>query len=244
MVKIFVTARIGRKNNSRPFKEFYEEWIETLNKNLLPLLRRSMLVSSANNLSANLQTIHHHFNSYYQALDHTASHDVAQLLHPNWRNTLEYPFLFLGDFHPYLFINLLRSFVNNDENHPTKNLMSKIEQIECGLRLMVPSLVARSRKSQSGFVDRVAVDWVRCDGRQEVSKNVGEAVMVQMEELIGVFLDANRLRRSVLAEIMGATDVYLAALYLEALSEFYVGFRDAEFLREFEQCKIPLSHDS
>ena len=33
-----------------------------------------------------------------------------------WRTPLESPFLWLGDIHPYLFTNLLRSFLDSD-NH-------------------------------------------------------------------------------------------------------------------------------
>ncbi|PIA50142.1 hypothetical protein AQUCO_01300700v1 [Aquilegia coerulea] len=261
-----VAARIGLKKATRPFKDFYEEWIETLKNILLPHLRRSMLVSSANHLSTHVQMLHHHFQTYYYALDLAASEDISQLLYPTWRNTLEKPFLWFADFHPNLFINLLRSFLNQQQqdseiiernhekvlkkfktltfpfawNTPSDNLLSRIEQIECGLRLMVPTFVTRARKAQGGFINKVAVDWVRCEGKQEASKVIGGAVVANMEELVSVFLDANRLRRSILTEIMGATDVYQAALYLEGLANFFVGFKDCELLKEFEQYKIPI----
>ncbi|OVA15152.1 Transcription factor TGA like domain [Macleaya cordata] len=252
-------ARMGRKKSSVLFKDFYREWIETLKKTLLPLLRRSILVSSANLLSTHVQMLHHHFQTYYQTLDLAASEDVSQLLFPTWRNSLEKPFLWLGDFHPNIFTNLLRSLLNNDSDeeddknvekqsnfplvwkYPSKNLMSKVEEIECGLRLMVPTLVKRYREAQSGFIDRVALDWIRCVGKPETLKAVGGDVLVQMEELMSVFVDANRLRRSVLTDIISATDVHQAALYLEGLAQFFIGFSDTELLRDFEQCSIPLS---
>ncbi|KAF8379261.1 hypothetical protein HHK36_028694 [Tetracentron sinense] len=244
------TARIGRRKSSRLFKDYYAEWIETLKNTLLPLLRHSMSSSSSSSslLSTHVEMLHHHFQSYYEALDLAASQDLSQLLYPDWRNSLEKPFLWLGDFHPNLFTNLLRSFLDDDSNNgglawknPSKPLLNRVEQIECGLRLMVPALVARSRAAQAGFIDRVAVDWVRCQGRKEATKDFCGAVMAQMEELMIVFMDANRLRRSILTEIMGATDVYQAALYLQAFAQFLVGFRDAELLSEFERCKLPLS---
>ncbi|XP_034674464.1 protein INAPERTURATE POLLEN1-like [Vitis riparia] len=90
--------------------------------------------------------------------DLAASNDVAQLLYPEWRNFLEKPFLWLGDFHPYLFTNLLRSFLDDGDDddddgdhevgetcsfcdtpwqilmawkNPSETLMAWIEQIEC-----------------------------------------------------------------------------------------------------------------
>ncbi|THG02479.1 hypothetical protein TEA_022449 [Camellia sinensis var. sinensis] len=87
----------------------------------------------------------------------------------------EHPFLFLGDLHSYLFINLLRSFLNDEDDNeigfqiegdseffdklwhvmmacksPPKALMAKIEQVKCGLRPMEPALVARVRIAQTG----------------------------------------------------------------------------------------------
>lgn len=123
---------------------------------------------------------------------------------------------------------------------PAKNLMTRIEQIECGLRLMVPALVGRLRKVQSCFVGVVANDWMKCEGRKE-KMGVGEAMKVEMEEMVCVFVDANRLRRSVIAEIVGALSVYQAALFLESLAQFLVGFGDQELLGEFERCKKPIT---
>ena len=201
--------------------------------------------------------------------DLAASKDVAQLLYPEWRNSLEKPFLWLGDFHPYLFTNLLRSFLDDGDDddddgdhevgetcsfcdtpwqilmawkNPSETLMARIEQIECALRLMVPALVARVRNAQLGLFDRVATDWGLFQGKREGAKAViGKAVMGQMDEMLGVFLDANRLRKSVLAEIIGETNVYQAALFLEGLAQFFVGFRDHELLSEFERCTVPIN---
>ncbi|KAF9616716.1 hypothetical protein IFM89_031992 [Coptis chinensis] len=259
------TSRIvGKKTATRPFKEFYEEWIETLKNKLLPMLQRSMLVFSASHLSTCVQMLHHHFQTYYYALDQAASEDISQLLYPCWKNSFEKPFLWFGDYHPYLFTNLLRSLLNEDSddgddfersnekglsfplawNRPSTNLVNRVEQIECGLRSMVPCFVDRARKAQCEFIKRGAVDWVRCKGKEEASKVIGGGVVANNDELVSVFLDANRLRRNILIEIMGATDLYQAALYLEGLAKFFIGFRDFELVKEFEQCKIPLSLDS
>ncbi|KAF9613971.1 hypothetical protein IFM89_014164 [Coptis chinensis] len=174
------------------------------------------------------------------------------------------PFFGFGDYHPYLFTNLLRSLLNEDSddgddfersnekglsfplawNRPSTNLVNRVEQIECGLRSMVPCFVDRARKAQCEFIKRGAVDWVRCKGKEEASKVIGGGVVANNDELVSVFLDANRLRRNILIEIMGATDLYQAALYLEGLAKFFIGFRDFELVKEFEQCKIPLSLDS
>ncbi|GAB4857047.1 hypothetical protein Ancab_014958 [Ancistrocladus abbreviatus] len=262
-----------RKKYSRPFKEYYADWFETLKTVLLPLLQRSMSSTISSqpaqpHLLAEL--LHTHFQSYFNSLDLAASQDVSQVLFPDWRNSLEKPFLWLGDFHPYIFTNLLRSFLEDHEEeddedqeieefhvnalknfqfldkpwstvmawkNPSKNLMNRIEQIECGLRLIVPALVARAREAQAVMIDKVGAEWESKWGRKMAV--VGKAVMDGMEELTCVILDANRLRRSVLSEIMGELDVCQAALFLEGLAQFYIGFRNSELLGELESCKMP-----
>ncbi|MCL7037907.1 hypothetical protein MKW94_006501 [Papaver nudicaule] len=207
------------------------------------------MVSPAELLSTHVQMLHHHFQTYYQTLDLAASEDVSQLLFPNWHNSLQKSFLWFGDFHPNIFTNLLRSLLNTDSDdeeeeargfvtekksdyplvwkYPSTNLMSKVEEMECSTRLILPGIMNRYRASKSGFIDKVGYDWIHhSSGKNEILKAVSGDVMAQMEELVSVFfLDANRLRRSILTEIISATDVY----------------HDNEFIKEFEQCKIPLS---
>lgn len=114
-----------------------------------------------------------------------------------------------------------------------EELTVRIEQIECGMRLMVPALAARLRNAQSVLIDKIGENWGNEGGKLEI----GEAMGTQMEELASVFRDANRLRRNVLAEIIGATDIYQAALFFESLSQFLVGFRDRKLLAEFKGSK-------
>lgn len=70
---------------------------------------------------------------------------------------------------------------------------------------------------------------------------MAEAVAEEMEELVGVVVDANRLRRSVMADVLSVTTVYQAALYLEAVAQFLVGFRDDKIIKEFEHCQKPIN---
>lgn len=266
-------ALFPRKKTSRPFKDYYSEWFKTLKNILLPLLRSSIADSSPTLLSTHVEMLHHHIQSYYHAFDLAASDDISQLLFPDWRNSIEKPFLCLGDFHPYLFTNLLRSFLGDADEEssdvfiklggkncdffdkpweiamawkaPSKILMTRIDQIECGLRLMVPALVDRVRNAQAGFMKRVVEHWVWCEGNKEAARGlIGDAMAAEMEEMVSVFLDANRLRRSVLAEIISATNVYQAALFLVGLAQFLVGLRDPDLLGEFERCKMPLNKPS
>lgn len=260
----------GRNKKSPPlFKDYYGEWITTLKTTLLPSLHQSLSDTSPSSLprlSLHVDALHRHFQSYYDSLDAAAQNDVAQILFPDWRNPLEKPFLWLADLHPYLFTNLLRSFLDQDSDDddddslvvqfgdrpwhvatawrsPSNSLAQKVEQVECGLRLMVPALAARARDAQAAFVERVAKNWGPFDGgKKETAKAVmAEAMEAEMEEMVSVVLDANRLRRSVLAEIIGATSVYQAALFLEGLAQFLVGFRNPELLAQFDQCKTPLT---
>ncbi|GFZ02101.1 hypothetical protein Acr_15g0007100 [Actinidia rufa] len=96
---------------------------------------------------------------------------------------------------------------------------------------MVPEIMARERHAHKVFVERLGEDW----GKFEVRR------AAEMDEMTGVFIDVNRLRKSVLADIMSATSVYQGALFLEKLAQFFVGFRDRELVGEFERCKVPIN---
>ncbi|XP_022004852.1 protein INAPERTURATE POLLEN1 [Helianthus annuus] len=265
------------------FNNYYTNWITTMKTTHLPNLRHHMSASTPTLLSAHVEILHHHFKSYYHALDLAASADVSQILFPSsHRNPLELPFLWLGDLHPYLFTNLIRSYLiqhdsssvidpENDEydrgngDHevgsesgreseegmeeievgesceflkkqwPLMNawkvqsskLTARIDQIERGLRLMVPALMDRVRKAQAGFVAKV--------GSGEATAAVAAAEME--EEMVGIVMDANRLRKDVISEIVSVSSVYQGALFLEGLAQFLVGIRDEKMLLEFKKCK-------
>ncbi|KAM3322033.1 protein INAPERTURATE POLLEN1 [Capsicum chacoense] len=256
-------ALLGFKKSAKPFKDYYDGWFKSLKNTFLPQLRHAMSSSSTSSpilLASHVEVIHRHLLKFYEALDLAASNDVSQLLYPDWKNPFEKPFLWLGDLHPYLFINLLRSFITQSEidpeildpNHqnwdmvmawksPSKRLTNRVDQIECGLRLMVPALSARARDAQAAFVEKLAIEWGKCEGRKEEMKGVvAESAAVEMEELVGVFVDANRLRRSVISDILSVTDVNQAAVFLEALAQFLVGFRNRELLSQFGKCSLEL----
>ncbi|XP_030524876.1 protein INAPERTURATE POLLEN1 [Rhodamnia argentea] len=263
---------------TRRFADFHVEWLNALEGTLLPLLRDSLSSSSSSTstqLSSAVHSLHRHLQSYYSALNLAASSSscqLPQLLYPPWRNSLERPFLFLGDLHPYIFTTLLRSLLENDDhdsddecagvfleencNHllgrpwqvltawknPSKYTISRIEQIECGVRLMVPALWDRAKAEQARLADRVADQWTRASGEKtkDMTAVLGKAAAATTQGLAGVFLDANRLRKSVLADIMSATNVYQAGLFLEALAQFLVGLRDPELLEKFQHCPVKM----
>ncbi|PWA90511.1 DOG1 domain-containing protein [Artemisia annua] len=83
------------------------------------------------------------------------------------------------------------------------------------------------RKAQLGFVHKV--------GSGKVTAAVAAAEME--EEMVGIVMDANRLRKDVISEIVSFTNVYQGALFLEGLAQFLVGFRDGKLLNEFKNCK-------
>ncbi|XP_043690863.1 protein INAPERTURATE POLLEN1-like [Telopea speciosissima] len=266
MMRVIALIGGGRRKSSCLFTDYYHEWIESLKNTILPQLRRSMSSSSASLLCTHVDILYRHFLDYYEALDLAAAEDVSQILYPDWRNPMEQPFLWFGDLHPNLFTNLLRSFLTDDDDdidvpddcnnldrplafamawkNPSEDLMGQVDQIERGLKLMIPAIVTHARNAQSGFIDRVAMDWVRYGGRKEATKAIRGATKAQMDDLASVFVDANRLRRSMLTEIVNAINVFQAALYLERLAQFIVGFRDSELLCHFKQCKMPLSSAS
>ncbi|CAN8230973.1 unnamed protein product [Cochlearia groenlandica] len=271
----------SRKKPTRRFVDFYADWSKTLTENCLPLLRQSLSsAASASVLSSNVDLVLRHLVLYYQTLDLAADHNtIPYLLFPSWRNSLETPFLFLGDIHPYLLTNLLRSFIDrenrdsDDEEEeeedslglnpplkiatafkdPSDELVTRIDQIECTMRLMVPVLMDRTRKAQRGFVARVSEDWISSyqSGKKKrlattaattttTTKGVvDETAKEEMEELVSIFVDANRLRKSVIMDIVGATSENQAALFLEGLCQFLVGFKDQLLLQDFEVLALP-----
>ncbi|TKY72918.1 hypothetical protein E2542_SST01664 [Spatholobus suberectus] len=129
--------------------------------------------------------------------------------------------------------------------NPSESLTARMDQIECGLRVIVPTLSDRLKHAEEAFVDRVVGDWFGCRDRKGAAKvAVGADVKAHMEELVSVFLYANRLRRSVLVDIMSTTTVYQAALFLEGLAQFLIGFRDHDLVNAVEHCKaLPLAHN-
>ncbi|XP_028762330.1 protein INAPERTURATE POLLEN1 [Neltuma alba] len=240
-------------------------------------LRRSLShPDSPTVLSTHVDLLHQHFQSLYHALDLAASSedDIAVLLFPDWRSSLEKPLIWLGDLHPYLFTNLVRCFLQEDDDltvaeaddgyfirknnitvpdqfqerpwqvamswrNPSEELVARMDEIEQGLRVMVPMLTMRMRNAEAEFVDRVVEGWYPSRGRKGAAAKVavGSILSEHMEELVSIFLDANRLRRSVIGEIVGKTSVYQAALFLEALAQFLIGFRDQELVSAMECSK-------
>lgn len=79
------------------------------------------------------------------------------------------------------------------------------------------------------MVENLSAGW-RQNGE---NFEVGEVVRELVDKMTCVFLDANRLRRSVLADIMEALNVYQAAFFLQGLAKFYVGFSDPNLLDQF-----------
>ncbi|KAK7328685.1 hypothetical protein VNO77_22802 [Canavalia gladiata] len=128
--------------------------------------------------------------------------------------------------------------------NPSEALAARMDQIECGLRAIVPTLTDRLKRAEDAFVNRVVGDWFRCRERKGAAKlAVCADVKGHIEELVSVFLYANRLRRNVLVDIISATTVYQAALFLEGLAQFLIGFRDHDLVNAVEHCKsLPLAH--
>lgn len=118
-------------------------------------------------LEAQVEALSLHFESHYDALDRAARQDALQVLTPAWRTPLEKSYLWIGDWHPALFINLFHGLVahyldrlslepaTSEKNYSRKaglayaseDLLNKVENIKMVLRTMVPALFHRMRRS-------------------------------------------------------------------------------------------------
>ncbi|CAA7404830.1 unnamed protein product [Spirodela intermedia] len=212
------------------------------------------MVPSSRLLSVQVQSVHHHFQAYFQALDGAATQDVSQILCPSWRNAVERPFLWFGDLHPSIFVNLLRSFLLRSHGQgggsaapgdisppfadawkdPSPRLTAEIREIECRLRRRVPQIVQLHRRVQASFTERAASEFKE---HGEVSE---EAAAAMTAELAGLFFQANRLRKSVLEDILEVLDVCQAAAFLEALCQLVLRLREEKLLLQFHSCRAPL----
>ncbi|CAA6668005.1 unnamed protein product [Spirodela intermedia] len=196
------------------------------------------MVPSSRLLSVQVQSVHHHFQAYFQALDGAATQDVSQILCPSWRNAVERPFLWFGDLHPSIFVNLLRSFLLRSHGQgggsPPQRHLATIREIECRLRRRVPQIVQLHRHVQASFMERAASEFKE---HGEVSE---EAAAAMAAELAGLFFQANRLRKSVLEDILEVLDVCQAAAFLEALCQLVLRLREEKLLLQFHSCRAPL----
>ncbi|KAL5211710.1 hypothetical protein ABZP36_022557 [Zizania latifolia] len=215
----------GALGPRRPMREFFAAWLATLRSPLLPLLRRALSSSSGawdDPLSSSAAAVEAHFQAHWSALDAAARQDPAQVVSAgDWRSPLELPFLWLGDLHPSLLTSLLRSL------SPSPRLLAATDRVDRRIRAAVPAVSDRLRRAQEAFI------FAEVSGAADV-----EAFL---EELKGVALEANRLRRGVLSELVAAAGGYQAALFLEALSRFVLSMHDPEVLRRFDQCPRPAS---
>ncbi|KAF2946212.1 hypothetical protein DAI22_02g276200 [Oryza sativa Japonica Group] len=215
----------GAPGARRPMREFFAAWLSTLRSPLLPLLRRALSSSSSSSsggwddpLSSAAAAVEAHFQAHWSALDAAARQDPAQAVSAgDWRSPLELPFLWVGDLHPSLVTSLLRSL------SPSPRLLAATDRVDRRIRAAVPSISDRLRRVQEAFISA------------EVSGSAD--VEAFLEELKDVALDANRLRRGVLSELVAAAGGYQAALFLEALSRFVLSMHDPEVLRRFDQCR-------
>ncbi|VVB17815.1 unnamed protein product [Arabis nemorensis] len=147
------------------FIDLYTELTKTLTETYLPLLRQSR---SSDVLSTNIDRVLSHLNKYYETIPTRLS-----------TSSLETPFLLLGDIYPYIFTNLLRTFIDQDTQdsghvsiaitqeadlsteflsawtEPSDQLLTRINGVECRTRMIVPNLLERLRIVQRGYVARI-----------------------------------------------------------------------------------------
>lgn len=161
------------------FQDYYLQWVQKLKK-LHSQLKEALQCDDVIRVEAQVEALRLHFESHYDALDRAARQDVLQVLTPAWRTPLEKPYLWIGDWHPALFINLFHGLVahyldrlslepaTSEKNYyrrgglayASEDLLNKVENIRMVLRTMVPALFHRMRRVQLGLGGPIAKDWL------------------------------------------------------------------------------------
>lgn len=146
-------------------------------------------------LEVQVEALRLHFESHHDALDRAARQDMLQVLTPASRTPMEKPHLWIGDWHPALFINLFHSLVapyldrlslelaTLEKNYyrraglayASKDLLNKVENIRMVLRTMVPALFHRMRCVQIGMGGPIAKDWLLALLRDRQERSSGSS---------------------------------------------------------------------
>ncbi|VVB12053.1 unnamed protein product [Arabis nemorensis] len=223
------------KETREDLSDFDKAWSKSL-RDRLPLLREQAS-SSAVAESTTVTLFVRHLTSYFDCLSYSANpNTILDLLFPPWRKSLEMPILFLGNIHPYLLTSLLRSLANTevqdteslglfiDLEHSSppawsnkNDLMTRMEEIEHEMQRIVTSLLDRMMQAQKRYMEK-----------RVASYSHRETILDHdlMNELANIFVEANGLRKTVLNEIVAATNARQKALFLEGLCELLSGFND------------------
>ncbi|CAN8325598.1 unnamed protein product [Cochlearia groenlandica] len=220
--------------------ELYATWSKTLTEICLPLLRHSLSAASAN-----ITTVLRHIDSYYDDLDGYADpNTILYILFPPRRSSLEMPLLFLGDIDPRFLTCVIASLLNRydqeDPHEPYPDLTNfrqaetRIHEIKTEISRHVDHLLKRAREANESYVEIVSESWMLAQPRRR-RRTVMETVLasdpaakgVMMKELVSVFVDANRLRKRVIHEIVDSTtSANQKTLFLASLCEFLASFND------------------
>ncbi|KAG2239737.1 hypothetical protein Bca52824_091434 [Brassica carinata] len=238
---------------NRPFNQldgFYTDWSKHLTETSLPLLRDFPT-------GANHDAVLGDIRSYYETVDHYANRDtILYLLFPTWRsNSLETPILFLGDIHPRLFTRLIQSFIDDEglKQDPIRtfsNLAASWEdlslQLENTIKETVSRLLGETREAQERFIrrfsDNLVSSFLPSQSGTVLMETSTSVTMDQdhdggaiLEELVGIFREANQLRESTITNIAGALNLNQRALFLESVCKLLAGFKHQDHAFENSQ---------
>lgn len=231
-------------------KDFYADWYKTLTRDYLPLLTFATSAASTAPASEISDLVNHvlsHVVSYYETLELSADHStISQLLSTSWLNSQETPFLFLGDIHPNLFTNLLRSLINpaiqesghvaveidrrsefvNAWQEANDQLETKLSRIELRTTMNVPALLECIRVVERSYVARVSKTWIVSQGKGK--KTLTEVKMLddEIEALLQIYMETYRLKKSIIISISQTLSLYQSTLYLQALCQAFVGLHE------------------
>ncbi|EOA12447.1 hypothetical protein CARUB_v10028587mg [Capsella rubella] len=238
-------------------QDTYSAWYDTLKKVHQKDIKQSIKSNNPPDQLEELVTrLHEHINSLYQELERHVDHDtIIKLLSTSWHSSLESPFLFLGDIHPIIFTNVLKSlmypatqgdmsyvslelersamFVNAWKDPPSDQSRKRLETIECRIDITVCALLTKMRCLQKDYVAKTLSNWIssrrnRSEEQEEneITKVIETTTTELTAELQKILIESYPLRTSIVDSILEMLNEHQATLYFENLVYILLGYKN------------------
>ncbi|KFK22594.1 hypothetical protein AALP_AAs74016U000400 [Arabis alpina] len=209
--------------------KFNSQWSKSLNDDCLPRLREAISSTAVDSVadSSYVTLFHRHISTYFDTLSRSSnSQTILHLLFPPSFNSLDMAILFLGHVHPQVFTSLLRSLIKKEQYTDdslglidvdesmapwtnTHDIVTRIDDLELGMEPNLTALIHRISCAQRRYVNR----WVF------KNKVMDDDEHDDVKELVGIYRDANELRKHVMNTVLGGLNPLQKVLFFESLCE-------------------------